>query len=269
MDIWDDLRWFVVFNGIADATLWGFDADGWRLRHGDPANGMLGILPGEEGGPLACLADALWLADALAFDHDAPVGVSPAVQGLFPDIEPKDPAALPANHPVDPLNERLFLHYWESLNAAYGAAADLRFNATYAVRYNSDFPDPGTNFSERFKDRESLLALYAMATRQADLLAEYLCLYRVLEGADGANGKAFTVRELPHLLDRDFGLLRVGDLGVSRVWAWTDAFRLYKFRARIELDRLTAAGETDVCHSPLPDSQLASSRKEGSSHWSL
>lgn len=41
---------------------------------------MLGILPGEEGGPLASLADAHWLADALTLDNDAPVGVSPAVQ---------------------------------------------------------------------------------------------------------------------------------------------------------------------------------------------
>jgi hypothetical protein len=30
--------------------------------------------------------------------------------------------------------------------------------------------------------------MYAIAARQADLLAEYLCLYRVLEGADGQNG---------------------------------------------------------------------------------
>ena len=83
-DIWDDLRWFVVFNGIADANLWGFDADGWRLRHGDPAAGMLGILPEAEGGARATLDDALWLADALAFDHDAPVESIRRCRANFP-----------------------------------------------------------------------------------------------------------------------------------------------------------------------------------------
>lgn len=31
----DDAPWMVVFHGIADAWLRPFDADGWRLRHGN------------------------------------------------------------------------------------------------------------------------------------------------------------------------------------------------------------------------------------------
>lgn len=244
---WDDLRWFVVFNGIADAWLWGFDADGWRLRHGDPANGMLGILPEVDGAPVATLDDALWLADALAFDHDAPVGVRPAVTGVWPNVEPKDAAAIPPAQPVDPLTGPLVTWYWESLSAAHGAAADLRFNGSYAIRYESDFQDPGANFSDRFNDRETLLAIYAMAARQADLLAEYLCLYRVLEGADGTNGKDFAANELPHVLDRDYGVLRViSDWWHEGRFLWTNAFDLYKYRARLELDRLAATGVADV-----------------------
>jgi hypothetical protein len=41
---WHGLRWLLSFNGIADRRLHGFDADGWRLRHGEPANGLLALL---------------------------------------------------------------------------------------------------------------------------------------------------------------------------------------------------------------------------------
>src|SRR6266567_3042623 len=150
MGEWDDLRWLIVFNGIADAWLWAFDADGWRLRYENPASGMLGVLPRLDGDPVATLDDALWLADAFAFDHDAPIGVRPAVTGVWPDVEPKDEAAIPPTQPVEPLEGPLVVFYWESLSTAYAAAAELRFNASYAIRYNdADLPDPGTNFSDR------------------------------------------------------------------------------------------------------------------------
>jgi hypothetical protein len=89
--------------------------------------------------------------------------------------------------------------------------------------------------------------MYAMAARQADLLAEYLCLYRVLEGADGTNGTTFSTNELPALLGRDFGVLCV----ISDWWhegeqLWTNVFELYKHRARLELGRLNAAGIADI-----------------------
>ena len=42
---WGDVSWFVVFNGIADEWLWDFDADGFRLRHGDPAHRATGPPP--------------------------------------------------------------------------------------------------------------------------------------------------------------------------------------------------------------------------------
>jgi hypothetical protein len=149
---WADLRWFIVFGGIADAFLWGFDADGWRLRHGNPAHGTLGILPAVDGGPVATLQDAVWLADALAFDHDAPVGVRPAFGGAWPNLEPRDSAAMPPAQSAEPLDGPW---YWDSLATAYGAAADLRFNASYAVRYESDLPDPGTNFTRGSRTRRA------------------------------------------------------------------------------------------------------------------
>ncbi len=242
---WEDLRWFVVFNGIADRWLWGFDADGWRLRHGDPANGTLGILPAQ-GGPVATLEDALWLADVLAFDHDAPVGVSPAMAGIFPDARPKDPAAEPVLQPIHPLEGFWAWDYWQSLNGAYGAAADLRFGGSYVIRYDDEDEDaPGTDFSLRFAGREELVGLYAMAARQADLLTEYLCLYRVLEAADGSNGTEFSLRGLRQLASSEFGDLRV--IGIDGNYGTApNVFDVYKKRALRELASLESEGEADL-----------------------
>lgn len=69
---WNDVRWHLVLSGLADAWLWDFVTDQWRLAHGDPAHSMLGILPLVPGGKVASLEDATWLADVMSFDHDAP-----------------------------------------------------------------------------------------------------------------------------------------------------------------------------------------------------
>lgn len=240
--VWDDLRWLVVFNGIADRWLWGFDADGWRLRYEDPAMGTLGILPAEDG-PLATLEDALWLADVLAYDHDAPVGVSPAMEGLFPDARTRDPAAEPLAQPIHPLTGGWALVYWQALNGAYGAAADLRFNGSYVVRYDDEEDAPATDFSLRFAGREELVGLYAMAARQADLLSEYLCLYRVLEAADTGNGTAFASEALSRLATTDFGVLKV--IGIDgRYDTAPNAFEVYKQHALDEIAALAEDGQT-------------------------
>ena len=200
MENWNDLRWLVVFNGIADAWLWGFDADDWQLRHGDPAMGTLGILPRPVRTDLATFDDALRLADVLAFDHDAPVGVQPAVDGIFPHAVPKDDSAVALSQPVQPNQAMDLFYYWQTLNQCYGTAAELRFNGSYVIRYDDeDAAAPSTDFATRFSGREELVALYAMATRQADILSEYLCLYRVLEAADGANGTGSSARALAKL----------------------------------------------------------------------
>ena len=49
------------------------------------------------------------------------------------------------------------------------------------------------------------LGLYAMAARQVDPLSEYICLWRVLESADGRNGKQFATTALDQLATFDFG----------------------------------------------------------------
>jgi hypothetical protein len=245
--IWDDLTWLIVFNGMSDASLWEFEAeDGkWHLTHGSPARGMLGVLPSMPGDRRITRTEAVFIADAIAFDHDAPVGVRPRAIGYFaPTVPGRDPDQLPPELlSINPHYEQGSDFYWETINSSLAAAAELRFNGDYCLRYQSDYPDPGTNFTERFAERAGLLALYAMAARQADPLTEYLCLYRVLEGADGFNGMTFATAHLDEIAEADFGLLRIlppwGDEGGT---VYTSAFELYRYRARLELIRLARLG---------------------------
>lgn len=228
----DKLHWFVAFNGIADSCLWGFDADDWELVYHDPAGGCLAILPRVDG-PAATIEDARWLADALAFDHDAPVGIRPAWDGeAFPA-----PAAHPTLDSVWPLPRTMTEWYWNALNMGYGAAAELRFNGSYVIRYDDAPGAPKADFASRFRGREDRVVLYAMAARQPDLLSEYLCLYRLLEAADKGNGKKFIAANLRHIGSYQFGeLLVVDDSSVDGTT--TNAFEVYRDRAQRELERL-------------------------------
>ena len=241
----DDLHWFVVFVGTADRYLWGFEADGWQMLYGDPAMGHLGILPTNGRAP-ATIDDARWLADAFAFDHDAPVGIWPAWEGDWPTAKPKDKAAHPVIQPVIPFEKQFTSWYWEHINMGYVAAAELRFNGSLVLRYDGEPNAPSTNFSARFRGREEQVGLYAMAVRQPDPLAEYLCLYRVLESADRANGKAFIRSNLAAIWDHDFGELTViSDTAEVRDGPGLNVFDVYMERAKEEIGRLSAAGTTD------------------------
>jgi hypothetical protein len=239
------MHWIVVFNGIADRWLWGFEADGWRLECHDPACGTLGIMPASDGCAPATIEDARWLADALAFDHDAPVGIRPAFDGVWPDAEPKDPAAHPAIEPVEPFGRAMTPFYWDSINQGYAAAAELRFNGSYVIRYDGEEDAPSTDFSRRFMGRKEWVGLYAMAARQPDPLAEYLCVYRVLEAMDKTNGKACSAAVLPLLSAHDFGQLDVA-CGTPGGYEYVNVFNVYRDRALQELERLAAAGVEDI-----------------------
>lgn len=230
MEDWSRASWFVVFAGIADAYLWGFDVDGrWKLRHGNPANGTLAILPMRPRGRRATLGDAVWIADCLAFDHDAPVGLIPSASNSRRTYPSRPVIPIPGLTAPD--------WYFRDLARAFEAAAEIRFGASYSVRYDSDEDRaPGTDFSSRFAGREDLVSLYAMASRQADPMSEFLCLYRVLEAADGATGTTFATAHLDDLNDRDFGVLPVIPHG--QPGDWRNAFEVYRRRARQKLRRL-------------------------------
>lgn len=79
-----------------------------------------------------------------------------------------------------------------------------------------------------------------MASRQADLLSEFMCLYRVVEAADGTNGTAFLTVHVRDLASHDFGALRVIRQRSTR--GWVNAFSVYRRRAHQHFRRLQASG---------------------------
>jgi len=232
MGRWSEVRWFLVFHGLADAYLWEFEADGWRLQVGDPAMGSVGIAPAHGEAP-ASLSQAWWLADACAYDHDAPVGLWPAWDGE----EPKDEEATSVSRPTSASSPLLTRFYWENVNTAYYATAENRFQDSYILRYDGEPTSPSTRFKERFNGREDRVSLYAMAARQFDILSEYLCLYRVIEAADQGNGKTFVENHLPRLPDHDFGELIVAPTGGSSPAISFNAFEFLREQAYTRLSQ--------------------------------
>lgn len=162
------------------------------------------------------------------------------------DETPKDPDASPVSEPIHPLG-RWTRFYWNSLNAAFGAVAENRFNGTWIIRYDEDDDSaPSSDFSERFRNREELVGLYAMAARQPDVLTEFLLLYRLLEAADGTNGTKFIAEHVSQLEHHDFGTLVVIDDLERDPEAAPNAFDVYRSRALDELDRLGREKIPDV-----------------------
>jgi hypothetical protein len=134
---------------------------------------------------------------------------------------------------------------YRSLGVALSQAVDLRLGLLGLVmRYDEDDARALTRFEERFANRAEVLGLYAMATRQVDVLSEYLCLYRVLEAPGRDNGKTFIASQL-HLLETyDFGSLTATEvLGTA-----ADVFDIYRRRAldRFEVLRRTLPSDMDV-----------------------
>lgn len=172
------------------------------------------------------------MADCIGFDHDAPVGLMPTrwnrrLQRLPEPISPT-PGLIAATW------------YYQDVALGYDAAAEIRFGESYVLRYDDERGSPGTNFSQRFAGRENLVNLYAMASRQSDLLAEFLCLYRVVEAADGSNGTTFLTAHLADVSSHPFGTLRVIRPRSSR--GWVNAFTVYRRRARRLLRHLQKVG---------------------------
>ncbi len=146
--------------------------------------------------------------------------------------------------PVDAIPDALSAHYWDALNSGLGAAATLRFSSVNSLRIRYSHCDRvRTNFQQRFANCWDLIHIYAMATRQSDVLTEYMCLFRVLEGGDGQNGKKFIADNLSKVATHDFGELHLVDEfwweGGQRVT--TNVFEVYRYRAKLELARLAGA----------------------------
>lgn len=94
----------------------------------------------------------------------------------------------------------------------------------------------------RFAGVEEPLGLYAMATRQVEMLSEYLCLYRVLEWVEKDNGLSYAQRHLGTVMVHEYGeLWSYGHGGDRR----RNIFEMYRARSRKRLGELRARGMTD------------------------
>lgn len=174
--------------------------------------------------------EVLFLSNCIAFDHDMPTFVQPTVHAPT-----SDPPIVPLVPSPGRADETL---YYQSLGTALSQAVDIRLGLHGLVmRYDEDDAPLLTRFEERFADRSEVLGLYAMATRQVDVLSEYLCLYRVLEAPGHDDGKPFVASHLSQLETYDFGSLAASEFPGSSV----DVFDIYRRRA---LDRLAGLRRT-------------------------
>lgn len=243
----ESLNWLIVFNGMSDQFLTGFDAGPFRLRAGRPAYGMLGVFNGKgsANGP-PTMDDAMRLADVIAFDHDAPIGFRPVMgNGEWGDSTPRDEDGEAPIQPVTPLPKEATALYWDAVQQSLSAVADLRFNTfhSFRLRYLDENDKLSSDFSKRFSGY-SRVRLYAMAARQVDVLSEYMCLYRLLEASDGKNGKDFAKKAIGKIPNYDFGELLVVDKPALDPddHACTSVFETYRDRAQVEIARLTNEG---------------------------
>ncbi|MFD8958282.1 methylamine utilization protein MauJ [Streptomyces anulatus] len=186
----------------------GFTADDrWAIVE-DPYEHLFMPIPLSAGGQYepntehVSLAQTLFFADCLAFDHDCPATVLPYRSDTPPPYE-----AIGHWRPWQEPGR----YYREVLESAIEHAHTLRYTDGLTLRYAVE-GDPLTRFEDRFEGRQEALSLYTAAIRQVDFLSEYLGLYRVLEWSGKDNGKKFTQANLDGLRDYDFGSLRMVDL---------------------------------------------------------
>ncbi|MFI5987546.1 methylamine utilization protein MauJ [Streptomyces sp. NPDC051555] len=206
------INWKRATFGICAAGLnigEGFTADDrWAIVDDDSEHLFMPIPLSAEGqydpnAEHASLAQTLFFADCLAFDHDCPTTVLPYRSNTPPPYE----AIGPLRPWADPGRS-----YRDTLAAAVEHAHTLRYTDGVTLRYVTE-GDPLTRFEDRFEGRQEALSLYTTAIRQVDFLSEYLGLYRVLEWPGKDNGKKFTDANLDELRDYDFGSLRMMDSG--------------------------------------------------------
>lgn len=206
------INWERATFGICAAGLSvgeGFMADGrWAIVE-DPYEHLFMPIPLSPEGRYdpnadhASLAQTLFFANCLAFDHDCPTTVLPYRRDTPPPYE----AIGLWREWEDPRH-----YYRDALAAAVEQAHSLRYTDGVALRYTPE-GDPLTRFEDRFEGRQEALSLYTAAIRQADFLSEYLGLYRLLEWPRRDNGKKFVAANLDELRDYNFGTLRMVDPG--------------------------------------------------------
>lgn len=227
---WSKAHFLIACVGMADAWMWSFEADNkWLMVHGTPGAGLVPFrLRGDDP---ASLEEVLFLANCISFDHDMPTVVRPSATTPAAEIPLIDPIVLPRG-------ERAGLWYYDALEQALMVAWDVGVGDAVELRYDDDH-EHLTRFEDRFANSLEPLALYAMATRQVDIMGEYLCLYRVVEWPNQDNGVSFITDRLADLRDYDFGRLNAFEAITHRA---TEVFDVYRERALKRIDDLRSSG---------------------------
>lgn len=221
---------------MSDASLASFEADGrWFLAHGQ-RGAFLVPVPLHNEDP-ADLETVLFLADCISFDHDSPVVVRHAADNPESESSPISPL-----FPLSPKFDGQM--YWSMLHEALGLAVEMRLGSgTVVLRY--EMKDPLAQFHTRFSRCEEPLTLYGMATRQVDVIGEYLCLYRILEWARKDNGVSYIEAHLDKLRTHDFGALEAYDAFRRPTAAPLNVFEVHRQRALSRIGALKAGGRSD------------------------
>ncbi|MEU3560484.1 methylamine utilization protein MauJ [Kitasatospora sp. NPDC006786] len=233
-----------IFNLQSSATNWEFEASSgqWGLR--DESYGYLipyrlvdGIAT--SGAPLD---ETAFFADCIAFDHDVPTLTTPASGHV------KAPGTQIGMHRPWIDRDR---QYEEALGSFFENLVDLRFTDSLRLRYGAT-GDPLAQFHARFPGgRRQLLALYVMALRQTDTLGAYLCTYRVLECADGRNGKTFIENHLNEIAKYNFGELKTKGMALpGQPVSDFEVFETYRSLALNRLNHLrTSMRDADIAEN--------------------
>lgn len=210
-----------------------FETEGrWFMQHGSPGAFLIPVPLGDE--PPMDLGTAVFVADCMSVDHDSPVVVRSAADNPAEEMAPIEPL-FPSTPEAD---ARM---YSELLGEALGDALEMRVGfGSFALRYQVQ--DPLAHFTTRLSGVEEAVGLYAMATRQVDVLGEYLCLYRLLEWPEKDNGKRYIERHLETLRRHDFGVL---DAYAYHAEAPINVFEVYRGRALARIDAQRASGKSD------------------------
>lgn len=230
---WRTMRYIVSLPGMTDAGVSSFDVSGyWHVHHGTPGPGLVAFRNDRK---THTLDEVTFLADCFSFDHDTPTVVRPAA-GTQAAKRP----------PIDTLfpyqsREDQTLSYYSTVESTLTEATDLRLgDGSPTLRYH-EYPKL-LRLHARFLGVEEPLALYAMATRQVEVLSEFLCFYRVIEWVNKDNGKAYVSRHLGALATHDFGKLWAHRTCKERRW---DIFARYRRRAMRRLSELRTRHGTD------------------------
>lgn len=238
----------IYVPGISARTFEPFIVDDrWLLDHVETENLFVPLIlpenwqtiwdgfPRSLPGDTASFAEAVAFANCISYDHEVPTVVQPLAPGHAPSY---DAIGFPRAW-LDPGQS-----FTDAFITAAESAVDVRFTDALDFRYSDDASL--TNFSHRFHGRAEPLAMYAMALRQVDLLAEYLCLYRICEWADRKNGVSFINENLETIATHDFGELRMNHATLSNERSSINVFETYRERAVGRLEALRTSGIEDI-----------------------